>query len=128
MEAVWHLDVRASVQPVVFPESGELVINDFTADGRDDLVVVDVASGTLIDRVDIGSRIANGMFLTAGGNRMSTTAQRPRWLESWRWPIPREKLISASPPQWGFCRNGLSLLASWVGFDVCGFDHTNSRC
>ena len=80
MEVVWHLDVRASMQPVVFPESGELVINDFTADGRDDLVVVDVASGALIDRVDAGSRIANGMFLTAGGNRMSTTATR--WLES----------------------------------------------
>ena len=45
------------------------MINDFTADGRDDLVVVDVASDTLLDRVGIGSRIANGMFLTAGGKR-----------------------------------------------------------
>ena len=57
------------MQPVVFPESGELVINDFTADGRDDVVVVNVASDTLLDRVGIGSRIANGMFLTAGGKR-----------------------------------------------------------
>lgn len=69
LDVAWHLDVRPSMQPVVFPESGELVINDFTDDGCDDLVVVDVASGELIDRVAIGSRVANGMFLTAGGNR-----------------------------------------------------------
>jgi len=69
LEPLWHLDVRPSMQPVVFPESGELVVNDFTPDGTDDLVVVDVATGTLLDRVDTGSRIANGMFLTAGGHR-----------------------------------------------------------
>jgi hypothetical protein len=65
----WHLDVRPTMQPVVFPESGELVINDFTRHGTDDLVVVDIRSGELLDRVDTGSRIANGMFLTPGGNR-----------------------------------------------------------
>ena len=65
----WPLDVRPSMQPVVFPESGELVINDFGADGIDHLVVVDVVTGTLLDRVDTGSRIANGMFLTAGTAR-----------------------------------------------------------
>jgi hypothetical protein len=50
-------------------ESGELVINDFSDAGTDGLVVVDVASGELIDRVETGSRIANGMFLSAGGAR-----------------------------------------------------------
>jgi hypothetical protein len=65
----WHLNVRPTMQPVVFPESGELVINDFTRYGTDDLVVVDIRTGELLDRVDTGSRIANGMFLTAGGNR-----------------------------------------------------------
>ncbi len=69
LEVAWQLDVRASMQPVVFPESGELVINDFTAEGSDDLIVVDVASGELLDRVPTGSRIANGMFLSAGGHR-----------------------------------------------------------
>jgi len=64
----WHLDVRPSMQPVVFPDSGELVINDF-ADGIDWLVAVDVESGELLDRVDTGSRIANGMFLSAGEDR-----------------------------------------------------------
>ncbi len=69
LEVAWHLDVRASMQPVVFPESGELVINDFTADGSDDLIVVDVVSGELLDRVSTGSRIANGMFLSPGDDR-----------------------------------------------------------
>ncbi len=64
----WLLDARASMQPVVFPETGELVINDF--DGKDDkLIVVDMTSGELISRISTGSRLANGMFLTAGGNR-----------------------------------------------------------
>lgn len=70
LEVRWQLDgVRPSMQPVVFPESGELVINDFTADGSDDVIVVDLATGALLDRVPTGSRIANGMFLTAGGER-----------------------------------------------------------
>lgn len=69
LDVAWHLDIRASMQPVVFPESNELVINDFTAEGSDDLVVVDIATGELLDRVATGSRVANGMFLSAGGNR-----------------------------------------------------------
>ncbi len=80
----WQLDVRPSMQPVVFPESGELVINDFTDEGTDDLIVVDGSSGELLDRVQTGSRIANGMFLTAGGQRdvfysTTTTLAHIRW-------------------------------------------------
>ncbi len=79
LTVAWQLDgVRPSMQPVVFPETGELVINDFTDDGFDDLIVVDIAGGELIDRVGTESRIANGMFLTPGGRRdvfyCSTTA------------------------------------------------------
>ncbi len=70
LDVAWTLaDVRPSMQPVVFPETGELVINDFTDQGSDDIIVVDVSSGELLDRVSTGSRIANGMFLTAGGSR-----------------------------------------------------------
>ena len=69
LDVAWQLDVRASMQPVVFPESGELVINDFTVEGSDDFVVVDITTGALIDRAATGSRVANGMFLTAGGHR-----------------------------------------------------------
>ena len=84
LEIAWHIDARPSMQPVVFPESGELVINDFTDAGSDDLIVVDVATGELLDRVPTGSRIANGMFLTAGDNRdvyycTTTTLARVAW-------------------------------------------------
>jgi len=69
LSVAWTLPFRPSMQPVVFPESGELVINDFTESGSDDLVVVDLESGEVIDRVYTGSRIANGMFLSPGGER-----------------------------------------------------------
>ncbi len=69
LPVAWTLALRPSMQPVVFPESGELVINDFTESGSDDLVVVDLESGELVDRVYTGSRIANGMFLSPGSDR-----------------------------------------------------------
>ncbi len=69
LEVAWQLDVRPSMQPVVFPETGELAINDFTDAGSDDVIIVDITTGELIDRVETGSRIANGMFLSAGGDR-----------------------------------------------------------
>ena len=84
LEPVWHLPVRSTMQPVVFPESGELVINDFTPAGNDEIVVVDVASGEIVSRIASGSRIANGIFLSAGADRdvyyCTTTARtRIRW-------------------------------------------------
>ena len=69
MKLAWTLPVRPTMQPVVFPDSGELIINDFSESGSDDLIVVDLVSGALLDRVATGSRIANGMFLTPGGDR-----------------------------------------------------------
>lgn len=69
LDLAWQLDVRPSMQPVVYPDSGELVINDFTEAGSDDLIVVDLGSGELLDRVETGSTIANGMFLSAGPDR-----------------------------------------------------------
>ena len=72
------------MQPGCFPSRVSSAINDFTAAGDDDLIVVDLDSGTLLDRVATGSRIANGMFLTAGGNRdvfycTTLTLARFRW-------------------------------------------------
>lgn len=67
LEVAWRLPARPSMQPLVFPESGELVINDFTDAGSDDLIVVDIATGALIDRVATGARHANGMFLSPTG-------------------------------------------------------------
>ncbi|MDD9905505.1 MAG: hypothetical protein OXT06_18210 [Rhodospirillaceae bacterium] len=79
----WTVDARPSMQPVVFPETGELVINDYKT-GDDQLIVVDIPTGEVISRVSLGSRVANGMFLTAGLDRdvyyCSTLAvSRVRW-------------------------------------------------
>jgi hypothetical protein len=68
LRVAWTLAARPSMQPVVFPESAELVINDFQ-DGEDFLIVLDIRTGALISRVATGSRVANGMFLTPGENR-----------------------------------------------------------
>jgi hypothetical protein len=83
LRVAWTLDARPSMQPVVFPETGELVINDFR-DNDDRLIVVDIPTGEVIDDVGTGSRVANGMFLTPGGDRdvyyCSTFAvARVRW-------------------------------------------------
>ena len=64
----WQLDVRPTMQPVIFPESGELVINNFE-NGEDELIVVDIATGELLSRAKVNARLANGMFLTPGFNR-----------------------------------------------------------
>ncbi len=84
LRVAWTVDARPSLQPVVFPETAELVINDFR-DGDDQLIVVDIPSGEVLSRVCTGSRVANGMFLTPGWGRdiyyCSTLAiSRVRWL------------------------------------------------
>lgn len=70
MEVRWvRPEIRATMQPAVWPDSGELAINDFVAAGDrpdDNLVVVDIATGELLCRTPTGSRLANGMFLSPG--------------------------------------------------------------
>ena len=68
LTVAWTVDARPTMQPVVFPEAGELVINDYR-DGDDGLVVVDMRAGEIVSRVSTGSRLANGMFLTPGADR-----------------------------------------------------------
>ena len=64
----WQLDMRPTMQPIIFPDSGELVINNFE-NGEDELIVVDIATGELFSRAKVNARLANGMFLTPGFNR-----------------------------------------------------------
>ncbi len=83
LRVAWTVDARPSMQPVVFPDTGELVINDYKT-GDDSLIVVDIPTGEILSRASLGSRIANGMFLTAGLERdvyyRSTLAiSRVRW-------------------------------------------------
>ncbi len=67
LEVRWRNDVRPTMQPVVFADSSEVVINDFT--GRDELVVIDGPTGEVTSRADLHSPLANGMFLTPGDDR-----------------------------------------------------------
>jgi len=68
LETIWKIDIRPTMQPIVFPDTGEFVINDFK-NNEDFIVVIDIKNGTILDKIKTGSRLANGMFLTAGGNR-----------------------------------------------------------
>ena len=68
LEVAWRIDARPSMQPVVFPDAGELVINDFRS-GDDQIIVVDMRSGDVLSRVSTGAKVANGMFLTPGLDR-----------------------------------------------------------
>ncbi len=62
----WKIDsLRPTMQPVVFPESKELVINSFE-NNDDHLVVIDLSSGEILSKVALNSPLANGMFLTPG--------------------------------------------------------------
>lgn len=69
LHVAWTSEIRPTMQPLVFPESGELVINDFAPERGDELVVVDLESGEVLSRAATGSPLANGMFLTPGGHR-----------------------------------------------------------
>ncbi len=68
LRVAWTVAVRPSMQPVVFPETAELVTNDYQ-EGDDQLIVVDMRTGEITSRVSTGSRLANGMFLTPGTDR-----------------------------------------------------------
>ena len=51
------------------PSDGTLLTKDLRLEGHSPTTVSRFESGIVIDRVDTGSRIANGLFLTAGGDR-----------------------------------------------------------
>ena len=68
MKVSWLKNFRPTMQPVVFPESNELVINHYE-NGEDHIIVLDLTNGELLSKVGLDSRLANGMFLTPGDNR-----------------------------------------------------------
>ena len=68
LQVSWLKKYRPTMQPVVFPESNELVINNYE-NGSDQLIVLDVRNGDLLSEANVNSKLANGMFLTPGNNR-----------------------------------------------------------
>ena len=63
----WTVNIRPTMQPVVFLDSGELIINSYE-NNSDHIVVINLESGELIKKIDLKSPLANGMFLTPGIN------------------------------------------------------------
>ena len=63
----WTVNIRPTMQPVVFLDSGELIINSYE-NNSDHIVVVNLESGELLKKIDLKSPLANGMFLTPGTN------------------------------------------------------------
>jgi hypothetical protein len=61
----WTVNIRPTMQPVVFLDSGELIINSYE-NNSDHIVVINLESGELIEKIDLKSPLANGMFLTPG--------------------------------------------------------------
>ena len=59
----WTVNIRPTMQPVVFLDSGELIINSYE-NNSDHIVVINLESGELIKKIDLKSPLANGMFLT----------------------------------------------------------------
>jgi hypothetical protein len=67
-DTLWTRPCRISMQMVVFLDSGEAMVNDFQQ-GRDELVLLDIETGTEKGRVATDSSTANGMFLSPGWHR-----------------------------------------------------------
>ena len=72
-EMLWFQPFRPSMQPLLFADTGELVVNDFRilADNQtsDDLVVLDLATGRMKARESTGATRLHGMFLCPGWDR-----------------------------------------------------------
>lgn len=65
---LWDREIRNFLQPMVFPDTNELVVDDFEPARGDDLVVLDLLTGVEKARATAGP-VPNGMFLAPGWDR-----------------------------------------------------------
>ncbi|MDE3202654.1 MAG: hypothetical protein KGQ66_00345 [Acidobacteriota bacterium] len=65
----WRSAVRTSQHLVLFPDTGELVVNDFDRGGGDALAVVDITDGSVRARVDVQSAVQSVVFPAPGIRR-----------------------------------------------------------
>lgn len=67
---LWQSDIRSFWQPLVYRDTGELIVDDFQDGAADDnLVVLDLKTGAEKARVATGSPVPNGMFPCPGSGR-----------------------------------------------------------
>jgi len=72
-DMLWFQPFRTSMQPLVFPDTRELVVNDFRylqdGDTSDDIVVLDLRTGRMKARTGTGAKRFNSLFLSPGWHR-----------------------------------------------------------
>lgn len=67
-ESVWQHSFGASMHFLIYPDTGELIVNDFTG-GTDKVVVLDLESGEELARADTTSPVQSVLWLTPGWER-----------------------------------------------------------
>ncbi len=67
-ERLWELEMDASNHFLLFPDTGEIVVNDF-GDGGEHVVVLDIESGAEKARVATGSPVQSALFQSPGWSR-----------------------------------------------------------
>ncbi len=65
LSALWQRDLTNTLQPLLYSDTGELVVED-RGSGDSDAVVVDITSGVELGRSPIGALTAGGMFICPG--------------------------------------------------------------
>jgi hypothetical protein len=70
VEPLWRRSLAHAAHPVVFADTGEVVLCDHDAGrGTDQVVVLDTETGEERGRVDTGSPLQSALFLTPGFDR-----------------------------------------------------------
>ena len=76
LESLWRNDLRNNVQMMLYPDTGELVVEDirFSTPRGDttesaDAVVLDIETGEVRGRATLGSPATSGMFPCPGFDR-----------------------------------------------------------
>lgn len=69
LSLVWRSPVNTSQHLVLFPDTGELLVNDFDRNGGDALAVVDITDGSVRARVGVESPAQSVVFPAPGTRR-----------------------------------------------------------
>lgn len=69
LDPLWRRDQNASMHMIRYPDTGELVVNDYDPDRGDALVVLDIVTGDERGRVDTGSADQCVVFPAVGFDR-----------------------------------------------------------
>lgn len=65
---IWEHGLNTGNHYLLFPDTGEIVVNDFVG-GSDNIVVLDIESGTELGRVPTASQVMSAVFQAPGWDR-----------------------------------------------------------